>query len=133
MRPGAHAWSLGRLPVNAPKLLRAGAAVFFALSLADLAVTYALLRASPGEFHEGNPVARWWLDRWGWAGLACFKAVVVLLVLATAGAVARRRRRAATGILAFACGATALVVAYGCTLAATARNLPDLAALAERG
>src|SRR5215471_13598299 len=66
--------------------------LFILLGVADLLITCYLLGAAPGQFYESNPVARWWLDRWGWAGLASFKAATVLLALAAVGVVARRRR-----------------------------------------
>src|SRR5262245_39400187 len=116
-----------------PGSLFAGRGLFVALGLADLLATSYLLGAAPGQFYESNPVARWWLDRWGWAGLASFKAATVLLALAAVGAVARRRRRVAGCILGFACGVTALVVVYSCGLALAGRRLPDDRAQAERG
>jgi MFS family permease len=116
-----------------PGSLFAGRGLFVALGLADLVATSYLLGAAPGQFYESNPVARWWLDRWGWVGLASFKAATVLLALAAVGVVARRRRRVAGCILGFACGVTALVVVYSCGLAFSGRRPPDYEAQVERG
>src|SRR5690349_18620406 len=99
-----------------------GKSVLFAvLGLADLLLTSYLLRTEYGSVYESNPVARWWLARWGWAGLAGFKLAIILLVIASVKLIARYRPRTATHVLSFACGATALVIGYSCTLLGTAR------------
>jgi hypothetical protein len=81
-------------------------------------MTLHLLKASAGQVYESNPVAHWWLIRWGWAGLVAFKLVAVLLVLLAAWVVARYRPRAAANVLSFACGVTALVLGYSGSLLA---------------
>jgi hypothetical protein len=96
-------------------------ALFAVLGLADLALTWYLLRTEQGSVYESNPVAQWWLARWGWAGLVGFKLAVVLLVIASVKLIARYRPRTATHVLSFACGATALVIGYSCTLLGSAR------------
>jgi hypothetical protein len=116
-----------------PGSLFTGRNLFIALGVADLVATTYLLWATPGRFYESNPVARWWLDRWGWAGLAAFKAATVLLALASVAVVARRRRRVAGYLVGFACGVTALVVAYSCGLAFAGSRLPEYEAQVERG
>jgi DNA-directed RNA polymerase specialized sigma24 family protein len=90
--------------------------LFLIVSLADLALTCWLLRHSDGQIYEANPIARWWLVRFGAAGLACFKGAVVLLVLTLADFIARRRPRAAGRILVFGCVSTVLVVVYSAAL-----------------
>jgi hypothetical protein len=123
-----------------PRSLLGKSALFTVLGLADLALTWYLLRTEHGYVYESNPVARWWLARWGWAGLAGFKLAVVLLVIAAVKGIARHRPRTATHVLSFACGATALVIGYSCTLLGTARahglalNTDDMAQIvAEAG
>jgi hypothetical protein len=106
---------------------------FVALGLADLLMTCYLLGAAPRLFFESNPFARWWLDRWGWAGLAGFKAATILLTLTALAVVARRHPRVAGHVLCFACVGTALVVIYSGTLAFATRGLPQVKALAEQG
>jgi hypothetical protein len=96
-------------------------ALFAALGLTDLVLTCYLLRATSGWVYESNPVAQWWLVRWGWAGLAGFKLAVMLLVLTAVSLIARNRPRTAGHVLSFACGATLLVVGYSCTFLGTAR------------
>jgi hypothetical protein len=107
--------------MKTPRSLLGRFALFAVLGLIDLALTYYLLRTAPGKVYESNPVAQWWLVRWGWAGLAGFKLAVVLLVLAAVQFIALYRPRTAGHVLWFACGATALVVGYSCTLLGTAR------------
>ena len=48
--------------------------LFVVLNFADLVLTAWLLSTSEGGVYEANPVARWWLVRHGWLGLAAFKA-----------------------------------------------------------
>jgi hypothetical protein len=116
-----------------PGWLFSGRGLFVALGLADLLMTCYLLGATPQLFFESNPFARWWLDRWGWAGLAGFKMATILFTLTAITILARRRPRVAGSVLCFACGATALVVIYSGTLAFATRGLSQMKALAERG
>ena len=90
--------------------------LFALLSLADLALTWWLLGHSGGEVYEANPVARWCLAKHGWAGLACFKAFVVLLVVGLAAVIARSRPRAAGRLLGLGCAGLAVVVGYSAAL-----------------
>jgi hypothetical protein len=96
--------------------LLGGYALFVALGLVDLGVTWYLLQISGGHIYESNPVARWWLDRWGWAGLVGFKLGLIVLATSAIALVARWRPRAAAGTLAFSCAATFAVIVYSCTL-----------------
>jgi hypothetical protein len=92
--------------------------LFVVLSLADLAMTCLLLGRSGGEVAEVNPVAGWWLERFGTAGLAGFKAAVVAVVLLLTAAVARLRPVAAGRVLGLGCGALDAVVLYSSALLA---------------
>lgn len=68
-----------------------GLAVFLLLlSVADLLMTFTLLRAHP-SFVEGNPVARWFFHRWNMAGMALFKFGMIGGVIALAEVIERRR------------------------------------------
>jgi hypothetical protein len=98
--------------------------VFVLLSVADLSLTCWLLERSGGNVHEANPVAAWWLARYGAMGLACFKGAMVLLVLGLAAVIARHRPRAAGHILTFGCAALALVVLYSASLCPAASRTP---------
>jgi hypothetical protein len=90
--------------------------LFVLLSLADLALTCWVLDRPGGQGYEANPVARWWLSRHGWAGLACFKALAVALVLGLAQLIARSRPASAGRVLGLGCSFSALVVAYSAAL-----------------
>src|SRR5262249_26876823 len=103
-----------------PRSLLRRFGLFAALGLIDLALTCYLLWAAPGQVYEGNPVARWWLLRCGWAGLAGFKVALGLLGLPAVQRLARSHPHTAARVLAFACGTTSLVIAYSCTLLGTA-------------
>jgi hypothetical protein len=87
--------------------------LFVALSLADLALTRFLLERQGGGAYEWNPVASWWLARFGWAGLAGFKLGTVLLVAAVSVIVSRRRPLAAGRLLVFGCAALLAVIVHG--------------------
>lgn len=60
------------------------------LSLADLLVTYFLLRRGPA-FYESNPVAQWFFVRWNIAGMAVFKLSAMGLVVVIGEIVERQR------------------------------------------
>jgi hypothetical protein len=89
---------------------------FAALSLADLSLTCLLLQGGGGRAYESNPVAAWWLSRFGWAGLAAFKLTLTVLVASLALAVSRRRPHAGGRVLAFGCSALLAVVLYSACL-----------------
>src|SRR6516165_6149856 len=86
--------------------------MFLLLSLADLTLTWALIRAGLGQIYESNPVAAWCLRWQGWAGLAIFKAVMVLMSIALVAAISWRRPRTGGRVLALGCVVTAAVVLY---------------------
>jgi hypothetical protein len=90
--------------------------LFALLSLADLALTCFLLGRPGGGAYEWNPVASWWLIRFGWAGLAGFKLGILLLIAALILVVSRSRPRAAGRLLTFGCVALLAVVVYSGSL-----------------
>jgi hypothetical protein len=99
-------------------------ALFYGLSLADLGMTWYLLAYGDQNVYEANPVAGWWLDGFGWAGLSAFKAGMVLLVSGLVLTISRYRQGAGGRVLAFACAALAGVVLYSCCLAWQVGILP---------
>lgn len=105
--------------------------LFVLLSVADLSFTWYLLRHSDGAVYEGNPVARRFLLAYGWAGLAAFKAALVLLTAGLCLGIAHRRPRAAGHVLTFACATLAAVVFYSSFLAVwdRSRQKAEIAAL----
>ena len=90
--------------------------LYAVLSAADLGLTYALIRQGDGDIYESNPIAEAWLSSYGWAGLAVFKFLIVLIVAALAAFVSLSRPRTGGHILTFACLAVALVVGYSVRL-----------------
>jgi hypothetical protein len=85
---------------------------FVGLSLADLYLTWRLIRQDDGRLLESNPAAGWWLATYGWGGMTAFKGGVVVLVGVLAGVIARRRPRAGELLLVYGCGAQSAVVVY---------------------
>src|SRR5262245_13138082 len=104
--------------------------LFVLLSLADLALTCWLLDRSGGAVYEANPVAGWWLARHGWAGLACFKALVVVVVLGLTLAIARSRPVAAGRVLGLGCAVSAFVVLHGASMSRACFLSPEERAVA---
>jgi hypothetical protein len=90
--------------------------LFALLSVADLALTWWLLTHSDGVAYEANAVANWWLARFGWLGLACYKASAVLVVAGLCAAIAQRRPVAAGRVLLVGCAVSGAVVAYSAAL-----------------
>jgi len=86
------------------------------LSLADLMVTYHLLRMGPG-FYESNPIAQFFFARWNIAGMAVFKFSVVGFVVVAGEVVERSRPGLGRFVVLVGCIASAAVVCYGLKLA----------------
>ena len=91
------------------------AACYIGMSLADLLMTYLLLRTSP-HFHESNPVARLIFERWNIMGMTFYKIAVVILVVALAEVIERSRPGWGRLILLGGCGATAFAFLRGLQL-----------------
>jgi hypothetical protein len=85
---------------------------FVLLSLADLTMTWALIGDGLGSVYESNPVAAWCLQGYGWAGMAVFKAVMVLASGGLSEVISRYRPRTGGRVLALGCIITASVVLY---------------------
>jgi hypothetical protein len=100
--------------------------LYTALSVTDLVLTWFLLKQPGGGAYEWNPIAAWWLSRFGWWGLAQLKLGVVLLTAALALVVSVYRPRAAGRMLTFGCGVLASVLFYSGLL------VPDVLSAASR-
>jgi hypothetical protein len=98
--------------------------LFALLNLADFGLTWYLLRAGGGAVYESNPVAAWWLGRYGWLGLAGFKAAAVALAAGLGVIVFLRRPQAGHRVLGFGCAALAAVVLYSAYLCNDLRRRP---------
>ena len=106
---------------------------FVLLSLADLTMTWALIRDGLGSVYESNPVAAWCLHGYGWAGIAVFKALMVLVSGGLSEVISRYRPRTGGRVLALGCILTASVVLYSGYLYLTvpATELSDAMRIAQ--
>jgi len=98
--------------VNSKRACYAGLAVFAVLSVTDYVQTYVLVQTTGGRVYESNPVAGAWLARYGWVGLAAFKAGAVAVVVGSVALLAARRPGAGAGVAVTACLALLWVTLY---------------------
>lgn len=85
-------------------------ALFLLVCALDLFMTYVLLRR--GGFRESNPVADWFLMRWGFSGMIGFKFATAAIVTVIAQVVAEKRLRTGRWLLRFGTLIVAGVVIY---------------------
>jgi hypothetical protein len=93
-----------------------------ALSVADWSLTWALIRGSDGGIYESNPVAAWCLERYGWAGLALFKAACTATFAAAVVLLFRRQPRTAARVVTLGLLTLILVNSYSLGLLAQFRR-----------
>ena len=86
------------------------------VSALDVIMTYYLLTRDEGGFTESNPIAKYFLDRWGMAGMAYFKASMTLLVCVITQIVARKNSVLAKQVLGLATLIIVAVVIYSVRL-----------------
>ena len=77
---------------------------FVLASALDVAMTFIVLHYSRSGFTHGtivesNPVARWFINQWGFVGMAGFKLTLTLIVVVIAEFVGRQRPGVARGLL----------------------------------
>jgi uncharacterized membrane protein YqhA len=82
------------------------------VSALDVVMTYTLLTRDDGGFIESNPFAKYFLDRWGMAGMAYFKASMTLLVCVITQIVARKNSTLSKQVLGLATLIIVAVVIY---------------------
>ena len=85
---------------------------FSALSLADLMLTWTLLRSTGGAIYETNPIANAWLTNYGWLGLIVFKLLTVLLFASACVLVSYYRPGKVTQLVNLGCFLVGAVVLY---------------------
>lgn len=102
-----------------PSVLEAEIVALILLSLADLLVTYHLLKRGP-SFYESNPVAQFFFARWNIAGMAIFKFSLVGFVVVVGEVAERRRPGLGRLVVLIGCVASLAVVGYGVRLALNA-------------
>ena len=86
--------------------------IFLALSLADLFMTYLLLRSSP-HYYESNPVAQWFFSNWNILGMTIYKFAIVGLIVTLCEVIERKRHGWGAVVLGIGCVATGIVFARG--------------------
>ena len=113
--PATHWW--GRLLASARSAshLHGFSIALIAVSVADLLMTFLLLRTSH-TFYESNPVAQWFFQRWNMAGMTLFKFSVLGFVIVLAEIIERRRPRWGKAVLAVGCVAAAFAFTHGLRL-----------------
>lgn len=82
------------------------------VSLADLLMTYLLLRTGP-HFYESNVIAHWFFERWNILGMTLFKFAVVGAVIAVSEIIERHRPGVGRLILVIGCGAAGYALVIG--------------------
>jgi Domain of unknown function (DUF5658) len=102
--------------MNAKRATVAGLIVFSILSLADLCLTWVLIRYSGGRVQESNPLAQAWLAKHGWQGMVGFKMATISVFLAVVFVVSCYRPRTSLVLVLFACLSVGSVVLYSCHL-----------------
>ena len=90
--------------------------ILVVVSALDVIMTYYLLNRDEGGFTESNPIAKYFLDRWGMAGMAYFKASMTLLVCTITQIVARKNSVLAQQVLGLATLIIVAVVIYSVRL-----------------
>src|SRR5262249_54705050 len=88
-----------------------GMGLYVLLSITDWMLTFALLRLEPGAW-ESNPLAAACLNRYGWDGLAIYKASAVVVFLTAVTLIALRRPKVAGGVIAVSCSLLLAVTTY---------------------
>lgn len=89
---------------------------FIFVSALDVFLTYILIRQE--HFHEGNPVARFFLNHWGLRGMIYFKFAMVAFVAVLAQIIARGRLETARKLLNLATVIVICVLIYSLILLA---------------
>lgn len=106
--------------------------LFLVLNLLDLLLTRSLVLPGSEDLREVNPLANWWLDTGGWAGLTAFKMGTVLLAASLFLIIARHRPRVGHRVLNLSCLAVGLVVLYsGYLLGSNSNEIAAMHQLAD--
>jgi hypothetical protein len=108
-QPNWHGWFTGHLP------LESETAVFIFVNVLDVFLTVALVYYM-NTHGEGNPLARYFLDRWGFQGLVYYKMSLVAFVCVITQLIARRRLVVARRLLYGLIAIVAAVDLYSTTL-----------------
>jgi len=102
-------WISGHIP------LEIETAVFIVVNVLDVFLTVALLY-NLQTHNEGNPLAKYFLDRWGFQGLVYYKMALVAFVCVVTQLIARRRLTVARRLLYGLIAIVGAVDLYSATL-----------------
>ncbi len=94
-----------------------------ALSIADIIMTFTLLRTSH-SYYESNPVVGWFFARWNMTGMVVLKFAAIALAIALGEMIERRRPGLGQLVLLVGCAAAATVVWHSLRLYLGAPGLP---------
>ncbi len=112
--PKFHVLNFAKV-VSFPSQLERESLWLVLLSMADLLLTYALLRRG-AHFYESNPVAQWFFARWNIAGMTMFKFGLVGSIIIMGEIIESRRPGWGRAILGLGCAAAGCVVVYSIKL-----------------
>ncbi len=96
-----------------PRPLQDETATFILVNVLDIYMTYALLAVGGSE---ANPVARFFLDRWGFDGMIAFKMMIIAFYCVVTLFIASHNLDRAKSLLRFGTVIVAMVVIYGACL-----------------
>ena len=116
-------WDLIRESTLGSSQLQQLSLCLLALSIADIIMTFTLLRTSYA-YYESNPVARWFFARWNIAGMVMFKFAAIATAIAIGEVVERRRPGLGKLVLIIGCMGAATVVWHGLRLYLGVSGLP---------
>ena len=122
MKKTIHRSSLGRLffwGFRQKLPLEHETVMFILVNVLDFATTYYMLMhrdQGGGSFYESNPVAQYFLNRWGVKGLLQFKMAVVAFVCVIAQIVATKKEASARFLLVMGTIVVSIVVVYSLKL-----------------
>ncbi len=96
-----------------PRPLQDETAMFILVNVLDIYITYMLLAVGGSE---ANPVARFFLDRWGFDGMIFFKMMIIAFYCVVTLVIAGHHLERAKSLLRFGTVVVAVVVIYGSCL-----------------
>jgi len=116
-------WGLIRDSALGTSQLQELSLCLIALSIADIVMTFTLLRTSRA-YYESNPVAGWFFARWNMTGMVVFKFAAIAAAIALGEMIERRRPGLGKLVLLIGCAAAAAVVWHGLRLYMGLPGLP---------
>jgi hypothetical protein len=116
-------WELIQGSALDPSQLQGPSVILICLSIADVLITYMLLRTSQA-YYESNPIAYWFFARWNIRGMIVFKFAAIGLAIASGEIIERQRPGRGRLVLWIGCVAATAVVWHGLRLYMGLPGLP---------